>query len=75
MVKNKVLEFLKKNDIFIITLLFLICNKIFDSLMNSNELDVLASAKHFLNPNWCNGDWYLNLGIGYRYFFPAGEFV
>jgi hypothetical protein len=32
----------------------------------NNEVDVLPSAKQFVDRNWLPNDWYLNLDIGYR---------
>ncbi|MCK5834025.1 hypothetical protein KAH81_10205 [bacterium] len=34
-----------------------------------NEFDVLAVARHFADPDWISGDWYLGQRIGYRYLF------
>lgn len=31
-----------------------------------NEADVLVAARHFVDPSWIPGDWYLGLDIGYR---------
>jgi hypothetical protein len=36
---------------------------------SGNELDVLPSAKQFLDHDWLPRDWYLNLDIGYRQLF------
>ena len=35
----------------------------------SNEVDVLPSAKQFVDHGWLTNDWYLNLDIGYRHLF------
>lgn len=32
-----------------------------------NEVDVLPSARQFVEPDWLPNDWYLNLDIGYRH--------
>lgn len=42
-----------------------------------NEMDVLPSALHFVNNSFASSDWYLNLGIEYRYLFNtlAGHII
>ncbi|MBN1755676.1 hypothetical protein JW877_05620 [bacterium] len=34
-----------------------------------NEFDVVVYARHFINPDWIPGDWYLNQNIAYRHTF------
>lgn len=41
------------------------------SIPFNNELDVMMVAKHFVNPHWIPGDWYLGQKIAYRYLFNA----
>jgi hypothetical protein len=36
-----------------------------------NEIDVLPLAKHYADPTWIPGDWYLNQPPGYRLLFLA----
>ncbi|MBW4518537.1 MAG: hypothetical protein KME16_02225 [Scytolyngbya sp. HA4215-MV1] len=38
---------------------------------NQNEGDVLPLARHFVDPSWIAGDWYLNQPAGYRFLFQA----
>ena len=33
----------------------------------TNEVDVLPSVRQFVEPEWLPNDWYLNLGVSYRY--------
>jgi len=51
---------------FIILIWLLIAAKGFSFHYISNEVDILPSAKQFVEHNWLPNDWYLNLDIGYR---------
>jgi hypothetical protein len=39
--------------------------------LQSNDQDILPSARHFVDRDWIPGDWYLNLHIPYRYLVDA----
>ena len=41
---------------------FLVFNFIF---FERNEVSVLATAKHFVDPSWIGNDWWLSTGIEY----------
>lgn len=55
----------------------LITVKVFSFSYMPNEVDVLPSAKQFVEHDWLSNDWYLNLDIGYRHPFNliAGTLV
>lgn len=60
--------------IFIGQVLFvwlLVSLKLFAFRSLGNEIDVLPSAKQFVQPGWLPNDWYLNLDIGYRNVFNS----
>ena len=44
-------------------------SKLLYKFLGINELDVVVSAKHFVDPSWIAGDWYLGQRIGYRTLF------
>lgn len=46
-----------------------ICNLLFHRLLGINEQDLLVEVKHFADPTWIPGDWYLSMDIGYRLLF------
>jgi len=53
---------------------FLSLKLLLDSNMGGggwNEVDVLPLAKHYADPTWIPGDWYLNQPPGYRLLFLA----
>jgi hypothetical protein len=53
---------------------FLSLKLLLDSNMGGsgwNEVDVLPLAKHYADPTWIPGDWYLNQPPGYRLLFHA----
>ena len=54
-------------DILLIWLL--IIAKTFSFSYIANEVDVLPSAKQFVEHDWLSNDWCLNLDIGYRHLF------
>jgi hypothetical protein len=66
----QIIDFLKKYNIFFVSAIFL-CTYSFlgKSLLKGNEIDVLVTAKHFMNKSWIPNDWYLNLNIDYRNLF------
>jgi hypothetical protein len=54
---------------FLILIWSLIATQQFSLHYHLNEVDVLPSAKQFVEHNWLPKDWYLNLDIGYRFGF------
>jgi len=66
---KKILNFITKYNLFFLLVIIISSDMLFRNILGSNEADTLVYAKHFINKNWIPNDWYLNLGIGYRYLF------
>ncbi|MBN2547082.1 MAG: hypothetical protein JXB50_14870 [Spirochaetes bacterium] len=66
---EKIINFIKRYHLFFLLIIVLTSELLFRNILESNEADTLVYAKHFMNKNWITNDWYLNLGIGYRYLF------
>ena len=62
-------DLIKKNQVFLLVFLFFVLRKLLERVLGGVELDVVVLAKHYLNNSYIQNDWYLNLGISYRYLF------
>jgi hypothetical protein len=62
-------SFVRKNQVFLLVLLFLVLRLLLRNILDSSEQDVLVLAKHYIDKSYIENDWYLNLGISYRYLF------
>ncbi len=62
-------EFIKRNQVFLLVFLFFVLKKLLERVLGSAEMDVVVLAKHYLNNSYIQNDWYLNLGISYRYLY------
>jgi hypothetical protein len=60
-------------SVLALTLLFSFYRLFHDNMGtgNQNEGDILPLARHFVDPTWIAGDWYLNQPVGYRFLFQA----
>lgn len=59
-----ILKTISHNKIFLyfVILLFFIANFLF---FETNESSILATARHFVDPEWIKNDWWLSTGIEY----------
>jgi len=64
-------EFIGKRSVFLTVFIILILNLLLKNILGVNENVVLAEARHFGDPSWIPGDWFLNQHIGYRLVFNA----
>ncbi len=58
--------FIRRRSVFLTVFTILVLNLLFKKILGVNETVVLAEAKHFGDPSWIPGDWFLNQNIGYR---------
>ena len=69
--------FFRQRSVFLTVFTILVLNLLLKNILGVNENVVLAEARHFGDPSWIPGDWFLNQYIGYRLLFNAifGQFA
>jgi hypothetical protein len=60
---------IRSNIVFISVFTVLVLQLLLKDLMLNNEQQVLANARHLLDPGWIPNDWFLQRDIGYRALF------
>jgi len=63
--------FVRENRVFFSVLALALAYFRFSQRWIYPEYDTLPCAKHLMDPGWLSGDWYLGLGISYRYLFDV----